>query len=124
MAKLQLGGGLRLRKPTNQPTAVTQQAEPQLGAEISETLRKFKERAKAEEQRFTDNTDSEFWICLGFQGREQKEEFLRLTGIIALGDKYLDGMEVARLLGVELTTPIPIAQRVKIDKKLLKLVRG
>lgn len=120
VAKLQLGQRLRLRP---KPPA-TEQPEAAPGAEISETLRRFKERAKAEDKRFVDNTDSEYWICLGFQNRAQKEEFLRLTGIIALGDKFLDGMKVAKLLGVELATPIPITQRVKIDKKLLKLVRG
>jgi len=120
MAKLKLGGGLRLRP---RPQA-TEQPEAAPGAEISETLRRFKERAKAEDKRFVDNTDSEYWICVGFQSREQKEEFLRLTGIDRLGDKYLDGMKVAGLLGVELATTIPPVHKFKIDKKLLKLMRG
>ncbi len=48
------------------------------------------------------NTDSEYWCCLCFQTREQKEAFLVAMGWIAMGDKYLDGVELARRQGVAL----------------------
>lgn len=117
--KLRIGGGLRLRpqKPTETPV----EAIP--GAEVSEVLRRFKEDAVNAKRIFTENTDSEFWICLGFQNRAQKEEFLRLTGSIELGDKYLDGVAVADILGIELTVEVPKVPKFKIDRKLLKLVR-
>lgn len=127
--KLRIGGGLRLRKPTEleKPTAA-QEAPQQVqddkpGAEVSEVLRRFKEAAAGAERRFVDNTDSEYWICLGFQNRAQKEDFLRLSGLIALGDKYLDGVEVAKVLGVQLTVETPPMPKFKIDRKLLQLVR-
>lgn len=117
--KLKIGGGLRLR--TQKPVEVPTEAIP--GAEVSEVLKRFKEGAKAAERRFVDNTDSEYWICLGFQNRAQKEEFLRMTGLIELGDKYLDGVAAADVLGVELTVETPPVPKFKVDKKLLKLVR-
>ncbi|TXH52465.1 MAG: hypothetical protein E6Q97_16080 [Desulfurellales bacterium] len=119
MVKLKLGQGLRL-KPKAKPES---ESPPDPGQAVSETLRRFKERAKAEDQRFVDNTDSEFWIAIGFQNRAQKEEFLQKTGISRLGDKYLDGMAVAALLGVELTTPIPKIPKLQVPRKLLRLVR-
>lgn len=102
----------------------TEQPEAAPGAEIPELLARFKADAKRADAQMVANTDSEYWICIGFQSREQKEEFLRLTGIGKLGDKYLDGMKVAGLLGVELATTIPPVHKFKIDRKLLKLVRG
>ena len=75
-------------------------------AEISDALRAFKAKSTREDARVLDATDSEFWIAVCFQNRKQKEEFLKKIGQdLALADKYLDGMEVARLLGITLETP-------------------
>lgn len=53
-------------------------------------------------------------IC--FQSREQKEEFLRLAGWLQLGDKYLDGLEVAEKMGMQIGHMTPKVRKVKIDK--------
>ncbi len=96
--------------------------------EANEVLAGFKERASRETQRYEDATDSEFWIALCFQTRAQKEEFLEKLGLLELGDKYLDGMAVAEVLGVKLESPIPPMPQIRIDQKLVqlatKLVRG
>lgn len=92
--------------------------EAEAAGEIGEALRKFKERAQAADQRFVDNTDSEFWFCIGFQNRAQKEEFLTKLGLIDLGDKYLDGVEVARALGIKLETPMPEMPKFGHDTRL------
>lgn len=45
--------------------------------------------------------DSPIWVCFCFQTREQKTEALRKLGLSSLGgDKYVDGREVAALLGL------------------------
>lgn len=62
----------------------------------------FGQRAAAERGRFVAATDSEYWCCLAFQTRAQKERFLQAMGWIALGDKYLDGVAVAARQGIEL----------------------
>jgi hypothetical protein len=92
--------------------------ETEAKADISEALRLFKERAAAANQRFVDNTDSEHWVAICFQNRAQKEEWLRETGLIDLGDKYLDGVAVARLMKRPLKTPTPPIPKFGHDKKL------
>jgi hypothetical protein len=70
--------------------------------EVSAVLAAFRDRAKAENDRFRLSTDSEFWVAVCFMSREEKEEFLRKTETIAHGDKYVDGREFSRTLGVEI----------------------
>lgn len=71
-------------------------------ADLSELQAGFRKRAKDEGRRFEQATDTEYWACLCFQTREQKEAFLKALNLLAIGDKYLDGQEVAKVLGVEL----------------------
>jgi ribonuclease HI len=87
-------------------------------AEISAVKAAFVERAKKEKERYEIATDSEYWCCLCFQTRAQKEEFLNKSGIIKHGDKYIDGREAAKTLGIEIETPDPQYGKVKIDQKL------
>ena len=47
-------------------------------------------------------TDSEYWFAIAFPLRDDKDSFLAEYGLRKLGDKYLDGMAVARKLGGEL----------------------
>ena len=103
---LSLGDGprLSLAKPVEE-TGQDFEKEPQ--AELSELLQGFKGRAAREDQRFTDAVDSEYWVAFCFQTREQKEEFLQKLGLLKTGDKYLDGMQVARIMGIELASRIP-----------------
>lgn len=89
--------------------------------EVNEVLRAFKERAGREDRRFVDATDSEFWIAVCFQTREQKEEFLRKSGWINHGDKYLDGMRVAHEMGITLESPVPQVPQHRQDWRLLDL---
>lgn len=71
-----------------------------------------------------DNTDSEFWFCIGFQNRAQKDEFLTKLGIMELGDKYLDGVEVAKTLGIKMETPMPEMPNFGHDARLEILSPG
>lgn len=69
-----------------------------MNAEVSDALRQFKERAAAETKRFADATDSEYWVAVCFHTREDKERFLAEFSLDTVGDKYLDGYEVAKIL--------------------------
>ena len=60
----------------------------------------FRDLAKREAERFRLATDSEYWIAVCFKSRQDKETFLRNAGLLAIGDKYMDGYAVARVLGV------------------------
>jgi hypothetical protein len=70
--------------------------------ELTGVATSFRDRAKTEQKRFDDATDSEYWCAFYFQDRAQKEAFLRALKLIDLGDKYIEGQEAARRLGVTL----------------------
>lgn len=73
------------------------------GAEFTALEQGYRDRAKAEFDRFKRATDSEYWVAVCFTTREEKEAFLQRSGLADLGDKYLDGHDVAHHLGVDLT---------------------
>lgn len=81
--------------------------EKEAAAESFAILDAFKKRAADENARLTDATDSEFWIAMCFQTREQKDEFLRKANFDKFGDKYLDGMKVAEQMGIKLESEVP-----------------
>jgi hypothetical protein len=62
----------------------------------------YRDRAKAESDRFKRATDSEFWVAVCFTTREEKDAFLAAANLDTLGDKYLDGRAVADTLGIDL----------------------
>ena len=79
------------------------QAEPialeQLEAECLDDLgdveKSFRERMSAENQRFKDMCDTEYWCCICFTSRAQKEEFLESLDFDT-DLKYIEGKEFAR----------------------------
>ncbi len=66
--------------------------------EIGEVEAAFRNRLTKEDQRKVAATDSENWFCIYFATREAKERFLRDHGLERIGDKYLDGRAVDRVL--------------------------
>ncbi|MBP2320475.1 hypothetical protein JOF56_000860 [Kibdelosporangium banguiense] len=69
-------------------------------AELDAVQQGFRDRTKREDERFRLATDSEYWFVLCFKSREDKEAFLKAAGLMAVGDKYLDGYAVARVLDI------------------------
>jgi len=105
-----------------EPPAPLGNAERDSLVEMEEVHTGFRDRARREQQRYWDAVDSEYWCCVCFQTRAQKEEFLQKAGWAALGDKYLDGLQVARALGIAITAPSPPKPRLRLDPKLVALV--
>lgn len=79
----------------------------------------FQKRAAREQDRFMEAADSEFWVALCFQTRAQKEEFLRKLKLLDLGDKYLDGLMVAKRMGVKIEEKGPAFRPTKGPNKRL-----
>lgn len=71
-------------------------------AELDEVAKGFRERRDQEAKRRKKATDSEYWVCLCFQTREQVEAFLEATRWAGSDAKYIDGQQVAKKLGVKL----------------------
>lgn len=85
-------------------------------AEMSAVKAGFIARTQQESRRRERATDSEYWVCMCFQSREQVEEFLRRTGWGLPTDKYIDGQRVAASLGVEIPAENPLTERVRISQ--------
>lgn len=101
----------------------TGDAEVDSAADLSALQVGFRKRAKDEGKRFEQATDTEYWACLCFQTREQKEAFLKALNLLTIGDKYLDGQEVAKVLGVELPgADVPYNTSSKIDSAWTEFV--
>jgi hypothetical protein len=87
---------------------------------MSEALRAVIERKKASMERFRVASDPEFYFCVCFQSREQKEDFLKKAGWESIGDggRFLNGLEVARRLniGIEVLPIEPLKLRGKIKR--------
>jgi hypothetical protein len=81
----------------------------------------FKERAAQERKRFQNATDSEYWFAVVFETRAQKEAFLKAMKWIKGGDKYLDGIKLAELEGVDLPAAEVPYVPAKPDRKLDEL---
>lgn len=97
-------------------------AEEDSKEEMSEVLRGFKDRARQENQRMEDATDSEYWFAVCFQTREQKEKFLTIMQWLDFGDKYLDGSLIMEQLGIDPGRIPTIPKPFKFDKKLDDLI--
>jgi hypothetical protein len=83
------------------------QSHEQSSLDEMEALRtQFLRRSRTDLDRFAAVTDSEYWFCLCFASREQKELFLRAMQWLEFGDKYLDGQRVAARQGI----PLPEAR--------------
>ena len=92
--------------------------------EASAVLLAFKARAKREQERFALATDSEYWVGVCFQTREQKEHWLRSVKLLHAGDKYIDGRLLAQRMGVEQpAADVPYNVTARPDAKFAALVK-
>lgn len=73
-------------------------------AELSEVEKGFRERMKQENNRFRDMCDTEYWFCVCFTSREQREEFMKKAGL-PTDEKYIDGREMAKAFRKSIKTP-------------------
>ena len=97
--------------------------------ETDDMLAQIRENRKNHAERFRDVEGSEFWFCVCFQSRSQKEKFLvdMLTNydaeqlIGSFGDKYISGLELAAVLGIPVE---PIIFGVKKNCLAPKSLRG
>lgn len=87
-----------------------------------ETVESFiKEQRQGERERWRLLTDPDFWCCLVFQSREQRDDFLARAGWADIGPKYLNGLAVAHRLGIDID---PIALPRKPVRPMPRPLRG
>lgn len=88
--------------------------------QLAELPSAFAQRAKQEESRLRDATDSEYWVAVVFQTRAEKEEFLAKSNLDSDG-RIVDGADLAKTMGIELTQRVPQWKPAPIKKKLVDL---
>lgn len=71
---------------------------------VDEIHKGFRDRMKKENKRFMDMCDTEYWFCVCFSSREQKDEFLQKVGLNP-EMRYYDGKEVAKAFRKSIKTP-------------------
>lgn len=72
--------------------------------ELGEVENSFRERMQNENKRFRDMCDTEYWFCVCFTSRAQKEELLKSIGFDT-DLKYIEGKEFAKAVNRALKTP-------------------
>lgn len=86
---------------------------------VGDIEKSFRERMKQENSRFRDMCDTEYWFCVCFTSREQRNEFLEKIGIDP-ELKYIDGREMAKAYRKSIKTPdLEFAQTRPFDKEYI-----
>lgn len=96
---------LREFSPAADPLAgvkYTGDVDQDVKAELGALEAAFRDRGSKELTRMSNEIDSENWFSVVFETREQKEDFLSRIAMLELGDKYFDGRDFAKRMGIEL----------------------
>ena len=75
--------------------------------EMSEVVKQIKADKQARYERFRIARDPHYYVVLCFQSHEQRDEFVEKTGWATVGERFVNGLDVARKLGVDVK-PIPL----------------
>jgi hypothetical protein len=110
-----LAGGIGQRKQA------AEEEEP-VESKVAEIRTAFMQRTINEADRFKLVTDTEYWCCMCFETREQKEAFLKALGMLEEGDKYIDGRKVAASLGIDVGSKITWPKAKGLSERLKKHV--
>lgn len=89
--------------------------------EASVLLDGFRDRAKREAARMDAAIDNEFWFAVIFQSRAQKEAFLAALGLLLDGDKYVDGLPLAKAMKIELPPAEPVQDKHRTQPRFAAL---
>lgn len=94
----------KVQEESQQEEDTLENLEKETLEEIGDVEKSFRERMNAENKRFRDMCDTEYWFCVCFTSREQKEEFLKKIGM-ETDVKYIDGKDMARAYRKAIKTP-------------------
>lgn len=77
---------------------------------------------KNESKTFNNNVNANYFTCLIFNTQEQLDEFIQKVGIICEDRQYINGLELAQKLGINIESPSRMApKKFKISSKLVDL---
>lgn len=100
--------------------------EGNIDQEISAALAAVIEERHKRREAFRVQMDVNFWFAVCFQTETQKEEFLERAGLKDLGTVYLDGLQVASRLGVDIEPimlPRPATGRTPVKLREAEVIK-
>ena len=84
----------------------------------------FRARMKAEAERFAGATSTDYYCALVFQNGDQLQAFLSKAGIGKPGARFVDGVELAAALGIDIPACDTPRRPIKApDARLMKMAR-
>jgi hypothetical protein len=86
-------------------------------AELTALQKAIKDQQRNYAAKMKDILDSEYWVAVCFQTRAQKEAFLTAIGLILDGDKYVNGLSLAKKMGINLPSA-SIKKKMRATMKL------
>jgi hypothetical protein len=112
----------------NIPITKSTDTEQIVNEEVDSMMQMIRENRKNNAEHFRDIESGEFWFCVCFQSRTQKEDFVQKLlekygspiSLEEFGNKYLSGLEFAAMLGINIE---PIKLEVKKNRLAPKLLR-
>lgn len=94
--------------------------------EVSDMMTSIRENRKNNAERFRDIESGEFWFCVCFQSRSQKDQFIAdllkkyAPNTENFGDKYVSGLELADMLGIPVEPIVLEAKKSRLAPKALR----
>lgn len=70
-------------------------------AEMSAILKQIKEQRRLDRERYRDLYDDDYYLVVVFQAARQKAEFVARAGWTVYDGRFVNGLELARSLGVK-----------------------
>lgn len=71
--------------------------------ELDVTIEEIRATKREKQKAITKTLDTEYWVCLCFQSRQQVEEFMAKCGQPDPTHKYVDGVKFAERIGNPVT---------------------
>lgn len=104
----------------------TDDVETDAAAELSAVQAGFRDRAKAESERFKTATGSNFYFCVVFDDGDQADAFLTAVGVgKSEGDQFVDGRRLSDRMGITIPeSKLAKGRAFKIDTKLTRLSKA
>jgi len=92
--------------------------------ELSQVAKSFRERAAQEQARFGDVTACGYYIVLVFQNEDQCDAFADASGVDHKGEAFVDGRELAKVMGIELPKAETKISKPNINRDYASLTKG
>jgi hypothetical protein len=94
--------------------------------EVDDMMASIRENRKNNAEHFRDYESGEFWFCVCFQSRSQKEQFLEKLlnkyspNNQSFGDKYVSGLELAAMLDIPVEPIILESKKSRLAPKAMR----